>query len=240
MEDDIKAKSTIRIVEDALANLMVDCRGTLCYISVALCEFSTTVPLFIVTHHFRPLADADAKFNPPKMLKNVPPLHLPSPKSKYASFIRHINFRFISAEQFSHGRPTMKRMHNHSLALLHVMFVLRLPSTVAIEPLSRVVQHYSNSNLILNRAHNRLHKEARWIGKNRCAFISGFNGRSKCSSEVRYIPKKVVLRHYFSTSTLKSSSGNENTIMQDDTIFALSSGGGGASIGSGATAVAVI
>ena len=30
MEDDIKAKSTIRIVEDALANLMVDCRGTLC------------------------------------------------------------------------------------------------------------------------------------------------------------------------------------------------------------------
>eukprot|EP00956_Cyclotella_meneghiniana_P026855 scaffold59083_cov46-Cyclotella_meneghiniana.AAC.1 len=131
-------------------------------------------------------------------------------------------------------------MHNHSLALLHVMFVLRLPSTAAIEPLSRAVQHYSNSNLILNRAHNRLHKEARWIGKNRCAFISGFNGRSKCSSEVHYIPKKVVPRHSFSTSTLKSSSVNENTIMQDDTIFALSSGGGGASIGSGATAVAVI
>lgn len=78
------------------------------------------------------------------------------------------------------------------------------------------------------------------IGSRRCAFVptlhSSFNGKE---INIQKVQSHNVAARAQSTVRQTRISSQSNAI-QEDTIFALSSGGGGASIGSGATAVAVI
>lgn len=122
----------------------------------------------------------------------------------------------------------MKGIQN--LAILTMMF--RMPLSTSIKSMSRFVLTRATKNSFASSRRYYDH------GLKRIAFAPCLNGgRLVLKSSTRQIttfPPSKSNRARFTTSLLSLASETQ------DTIFALSSGGGGASIGSGATAVAVI
>ena len=117
------------------------------------------------------------------------------------------------------------------------MFLCRLSTSFSAASLRRFAAQSFNGRARETSAQNHLFDVHASSSKLRSAFVpsiqhvSGKAPRTRHKHVVQEISPPIPVRR---CSTLATST------IQEDTIFALSSGGGGASIGSGATAVAVI
>ena len=126
--------------------------------------------------------------------------------------------------------------------LAFIMFMCRLPtsSSATTSSCRFAVHSFIRRTRGMERRKQLFHVRAFTL-KWRSAFVPSIHGSGKVARthHEQVIPKISSIMPVRRSSMLISSTTLASSI-QEDTIFALSSGGGGASIGSGATAVAVI